>query len=380
MPRIRDLGYQIAISAFWGVRGARLNVGGIQQYPASRDAYGNDILIEHSRDFFGGDPKGGIVIPLTDIWVLRPDVLKELRTAAWVPVDHDPCQPPTVDVMREGNTLPIAMSRFGERMLKNEGFKPVYVPHGYDSSVFRPFDRMEARRALGLPEDAYIVGMVAANQGSRKSFPQAIRAFARFHRKHPDSVLYLHTWMGPESQGVDLNKLAEQELGRRGKECLYVCDQYRYDTGLIDDAHLANAYNALDLLMNPAQGEGFGVCIIESQACGTPVVLTNASAMPELCGGGYLVDGTPVYTSFKSWQLLPDVDQLVEALEHHYALGESERLAMRQRALDFAGAYDADRVTVEYWQPALLEIADRLTPRRTPRKQGTAAVPGKRRR
>jgi glycosyltransferase involved in cell wall biosynthesis len=356
------LGRKVGVSAFAGLRFARLELDGIPTYPGGRDRHGNDVLEMHARDFFGGDQRDGIVIPLTDIWVLWTAVLKRLRVAAWVPVDHQPCQPPTVEVMREAGVLPIAMSRFGERMLIDEGFSPVYVPHGCETEIFRPaVDRAACRRALKLPESAYLVGMVAANMGQRKSFPQAIRAFARFRESHPDAFLYLHTWLGPEYDGLDLRTLIKQELDNKG---IFVCEQYAYDTGLNDDSMLAVVYNALDLLMNPAQGEGFGVCLIEAQACGTPVLLTNFSSMPELCGAGYLVGGTPVYTTFKSWQLLPSVDELVAALELDYGLTMGERLEMRQRAREFALPYDADTVTHEYWAPALAEIAERL-----PRKQ-----------
>ncbi len=67
------------------------------------------------------------------------------------------------------------------------------VPHGVDPAIFRPpsvEERADARRALGLPEAAFVflnVGAMTANKG----IDLLIRAFEVVHRKHRDSVLLL---------------------------------------------------------------------------------------------------------------------------------------------------------------------------------------------
>jgi glycosyltransferase involved in cell wall biosynthesis len=49
---------------------------------------------------------------------------------------------------------------------------------------------------------------------------------------------------------------------------------------------MAKIYSAMDVLLNPAMGEGFGITVLEAQACGTPAIVTDFSAMTEVCGGG----------------------------------------------------------------------------------------------
>jgi hypothetical protein len=64
---------------------------------------------------------------------------------------------------------PVAMSRFGERALRDAGFDPLYAPHGVETSVFRPAeDRLAMRRFFKLPEDAFVIGMVANNRVWRR--------------------------------------------------------------------------------------------------------------------------------------------------------------------------------------------------------------------
>ena len=50
-------------------------------------------------------------------------------------------------------------------------------------------------------------------------------------------------------------------------------------------------YNAASLFVYPSHFEGFGLPVLEAMACGTPVVASNQSALPEVVGeAGLLVD------------------------------------------------------------------------------------------
>ncbi len=63
--------------------------------------------------------------------------------------------------------------------------------------------------------------------------------------------------------------------------------------GKPDKSTLVQIYNAADILMAPSLYEGFGITILEAMACGTPVITSNVSAMPEVAGdAGILVDPT----------------------------------------------------------------------------------------
>lgn len=54
--------------------------------------------------------------------------------------------------------------------------------------------------------------------------------------------------------------------------------------GLINDEELVHLYNAALFFIFPSLYEGFGLPPLESMKCGTPVVASNTSSVPEICG------------------------------------------------------------------------------------------------
>src|SRR5262249_26189176 len=161
----------------------------------------------------------------------------------------------------------------------------LYVPHGVDTAAFSPRPQGEARRRLGLPESAFVAGAVVMNKGypSRKSLPQIVKAFAAFRARHDDALLYLHTDPGGAFQdGVDLPPLLHAfDLD---DDDVRFPDPYRYQFDPYSDEHLADVYSALDVLLNPSMGEGFGLPVLEAHACGVPAIVTDFTAMSEVCG------------------------------------------------------------------------------------------------
>lgn len=356
VPRLQRLGHEVVVMATYGLHGAPLDAGDLRILPGGRDAYGNDVLAQDAKH-----ERADVVITLLDAWIFQPVVTRQFRWCPWLPVDHETL-PPRVAQALGPVYQPIAYSRFGERMLTEAGHKPLYVPHGVDTNVFKPMDRAEARDRLEMPQDAFIVGMVAANKSypARKAFDQNLRAFARLHEKHPDVMFYLHT--DPTSaSGEQIRPIVD--MAGIPRERVMVPDSYRYDRGLITPEQMATTYAAMDVLTNATRGEGFGIPIIEAQACGTPVIVTDATAMPELVGAGWTVpvDEDDKYYSHESYQWTPKVSLVYEQMEAAYQLAEADRAAMRQRARDaMVREYDADVVAERYWGPAMAAIGQRI--------------------
>ena len=342
-PRLASLGHNVAIAAFCGLSGTRIEWNGIRVYPGGMNTCGNDVLAGHAKDW-----KADLVLTLMDAWGLQPEVIRTLPVAHWMPVDCTRLSVRDAHILREGRGTPVAMSQFGRQELGRAGFTPLYVPHGIDTKVFAPADKGAARDRLGIPRDVFVAGINASNADrDRKAWPEQLAAFAVFHASHPDSLLLAHT--SPAGPGLDLTALV-QVLGIQ--DAVRWSDSHKYATGAYTPADMALWCNACDAGLQATRAEGFGLPLIEFQACGVPVITTDASAMTELCGAGWLVDGEPYWNDgHLAWWCTPHVGGITAALEQAYAGGAA--LAGKARA--FALAYDADALLPQ-WETVLGEI------------------------
>ena len=360
---IRD-GHEVAIACNFGLQGSETEWNGVKLYPTGVSPYSDDILLAHSQHWAAGSELPSAVITLFDVWALKnPSVARIPKIAAWVPIDHKPAPPEVLEWLRRDNVLPIAMSRFGGEMLDLEQIEHLYAPHAFDGKVFKPTPsfldaqgkRIRGREIMGIDaEDAFVVMMNSANKGRtppRKAWGENLLAFGIFAQSHPDAILYLHTDESEALGGVNLHALLKA-CAIKPEQVRFV-NQYLYRMNMPQTA-LAALYSDADVLLATSAGEGFGVPVIEAQACGTPVIVSNFTAQPELVGDGWVVDGQPLWDPFQnSWFFTPHVSQIIRALEEAYARPRGAS----QEAIDFAAAYEADRVFAEHWRPVLETIA-----------------------
>lgn len=362
-PRIKAAGHDIAISCLHGLQYTTLDWEGVRCYPGDHTGANKRMLKHHiTREYSSADDVQ--VISLWDVWSwvdldfggMLAD-FDGLRMAAWVPVDSTPVPPKTRVALDKYDVRTIAMSKHGEEQLRDAGYDPLYVPHGIDTITYRPADdRADARARVGIPEDRFVVGMVAFNQGvqpPRKGFPQMLEAFSEFRRRHDDAFLYLHTEMFGAFQGLNLMALAEM-MGIPSNSLGYA-PQMNLLAGEISTPRMADLYSSMDVLVNPSYGEGFGIPIVEAQACGTPVITSHWTSMPELTGAGWTVGGDPWYNpSTGAYWFHASTSELIEALEVAYQHKDDQEL--RDKARAFAVQYDADVVMEDYWKPALAAL------------------------
>lgn len=358
-PQLDDE-YRVGISAFYGLEAGRAAYKGMTVYPTAGQSVGNDTLPLHAKSHFGGDKRAGTVATLMDVWVLDPGVASKLNMVCWTPVDHDPVQEKVVSFFEHSGAVPLAMSRFGQKQL--ERFDALYCPHAVDTDVFRPLEQREAREVTRIPQDTFVVGMVAANKGfpPRKCFLEALQAFKQFNARHPDSVLYMHTDVTGIADGLNLEPLVKA-LGLQ-KQTLFT-NQERYYLNPYPDGVMAAVYSSLDVLLLASAGEGFGLPVLEAHACGVPAIVSDFSAQPEVCGAGWHVQTEPVWTPASSWQCRPSVPDMVEALNHAYSLSGTARDTLKAKARAHAEQYEIGRVVRDHMLPALQEARERLAGR-----------------
>ncbi len=380
VPRLAALGYDIALLSTFGLHGSKMTwapgalasftsdkeqlraLNGLPVYPGGADPFANDVIGQAARDW-----KADVVITLKDTFVFKPEAFQGLRWCPLVPCDHEP-PPPTVIELARHCYRPIAYAPNGLAQLRAAGLDPLYAPHGYDPAIFYPEPRAEARKALGLPDDLFLVGTVAVNRGgvpSRKAWPQNLEAFARFAADKPHARYFIHTNLAQDGfeGGINLSALCGQ-LGILDK--VIYCDQEAYKAGFPDE-YLRHYYNAIDVLNAVSVGEGFGIPQLEAQACAAPIIASEFAAARDLCWGGWFVpdvEGARLkfYDGQGAWIFLPEPAAVAAQLEQAYtALScPDERAARKALALNGAIPYQIDRVVADYWVPVLAELEEQI--------------------
>lgn len=349
--KLKEMGHDVSISCYWGIQGGATQWNGIPVYPGFGNSYCSTSLQQHSRVI-----NPDLIITLGDVWVMDPNILRELPVAHWLPSDCRPMSLADRGVVEASGAQLIGMSRFGYDRFCTAGFSPVYVPHAIDTTVFKPLaNREELRRNCGLEDGAFVIGVNGANNDAiRKALPEQLLAFALFSRNHPEALLTLHTGVHQDG-GQDLEAVAEN-LGIIDK--VRVVDQYRYTAGQITAGDMNEWYNVIDVLAACSYGEGFGLPIMEAQAAGTPVITTRSSSMEELNPFGAQVDGTPFWNGVhKGWWIRPSIQGMVRAFEEAY---EARGDVPREKVRAFAMEYDVHNVAPRFMVPALEELLSRM--------------------
>ena len=161
-------------------------------------------------------------------------------------------------------------------MLKKIGHENIqYVQHGIDTNIFKPATHEEKvifRDEIGIPQDAFVIGMVAHNQ-YRKMIYRIIEAFQKYLVNNPKSLLVMHC-LPRDSTGWDLPQI----LRDRGllNNVLFT-DKASKGIGDIHvpESEMRKLYCSMDVHALSTGGEGFGVPVVEAMACGIPNVVTD---------------------------------------------------------------------------------------------------------
>jgi glycosyltransferase involved in cell wall biosynthesis len=152
----------------------------------------------------------------------------------------------------------------------------VAVTHLGVEDRFKPASakRIKAAREVYGIEEPFV--LYVGTLEPRKNLPNLLRAFARIQREIP------HTLALAGAEGWKTREF------REAVEEVSLGDRLRL-LGFVDERDLPALYSAADLFAFPSLYEGFGLPVLESMACGTPVVTSNISSLPEVGGDAALL-------------------------------------------------------------------------------------------
>jgi len=163
------------------------------------------------------------------------------------------------------------------------------IENGVDCDLFRPRDRTEARRRLGLPESGHLA-MFVGRAEPRKGADLALRA--------------------AESAGMRLVVAGAREV------------QGAIHLGLLSPDALAWAYSAADCVVFPTRYEACSYVVLEALAAGVPLITTPVG------WARHLFRRVPAY---RQLQAAPDVAALHKAIERVRAGGLGEAITAARR-------------------------------------------------
>lgn len=153
------------------------------------------------------------------------------------------------------------------------------IGNGVDVQRFMPMERREARKKLGIPLDAEVV-VAVGNLVPVKGYQFLIPVIARLTTQCPKIMLYI---VGEGYFRAKLEALAQQEK---------VQDRVIF-VGRKPNEELRYWYSVADVSCLASSREGWANVLLESLACGTPVVATRVWGAPEVVTSpelGVLVD------------------------------------------------------------------------------------------
>jgi D-inositol-3-phosphate glycosyltransferase len=285
LPRLAEA-YDVHLLGI-GYRGPSRNVGGVTLHPTN--LAGGDVFGAFAAAALVEQLGARLVFLLNDVWMLHACVrtLADVPTTlvAYVPLDGRIVDDGLLAQLGRVDRF-VAFTRFGGDQLEARTGRSVdVIPHGVDTETFRPLPagRAQARRHLfgGDPEwrDAFVV-LNANRPHERKRIDLTIEGFALFARDKPPGVkLWLHHAIMDGDERAAISALASK---------FGVGDRLRLTelgSAPLSDEELNLVYNAGDVGLNTAMGEGWGLVSFEHAATGAAQVVPGHSACAELWTG-----------------------------------------------------------------------------------------------
>ena len=364
VDRMKRHKLDVAILANYGLEGRFEKVqtpyGKVPVYPRGFAPHSQDV-VPLWFDHFGAQHPGKkhVLFTLYDVWIYN-SLKFDGPIYSWVPLDHISLPPDVGKFLLRENVTPITMSPHGQRQLEGAGIKSIYIPHGIDTRTFKPTFEIEGqptRKFMGIDDDAFLVTMVSANKANgimhRKGLAEALTAFALLRKENPKAHLYLHMEPGNAFGGFVVPRILKAL--QIPADSVTIADPNMLRVGYPVET-LAAIYTGSDVLLAPSYGEGFGIPIVEAQACGTRVVTGSWTSMVDVAGpSSWVVTGQPLWDETQqAFYQIPFVSSIVEALKQ----AADAPKGVDEKSIEFAKTFDVERVWQNSWLPFLKGVFD----------------------
>ena len=159
------------------------------------------------------------------------------------------------------------LKREADKSMLLKDFRVLSIPIPIDANVFYTADKYSIRKKLSLPKNKKLILFAAANiSDKRKGLDYLLQALKLI-----------------EDNNLNFADIEILTFGKFDAAAFYNLSFKVYNLGVISEAEkIAEVYNAADLFAIPSLEDNLPNTIIESLACGTPVLAFNSGGMPEM--------------------------------------------------------------------------------------------------
>jgi glycosyltransferase involved in cell wall biosynthesis len=199
------------------------------------------------------------------------------------------------------------------------------IPNGLDLSMFKPLDKSNARRKWGLPINKKLIlfGAMSATSDHRKGFDLLYESLKQITAKWTGRSELIVFGSGKPKNPPDFG-LPVHYLGQ-----------------IQDDVTLSHLYSQSDIMVVPSRQDNLPNTVVESLACGTPVVVFDIGGMPDMVEhkvNGYLAKpfDTSDLAAGIDWVMSDDKrhkDLSIQARDKAVACFDVEKTARRYAVL-----------------------------------------------
>lgn len=268
---------------------------------SSTNEYGNFRFNSTCLDY-----KPDVVFDIRDPWMFEHQFISPFKRffhhVIMPTVDSVPQNPAWLDMFSEATGV-FCYSEFGYNTLDLPNINLIGIASPCASEYFKPLNREEVKQQMGIQKDSIVFGTVMRNQ-RRKLFPELFEAFSEVKKASTDKNVYLycHTshpdvgWQIPElliqhglSSSVlftykctecgNISASVFSDTHKRCDKCGKFTNQIGGLNNKLSDEELNLVYNSLDIYVQYANSEGFGMSQVEAAQTGLPLITVGYSAM-----------------------------------------------------------------------------------------------------
>lgn len=234
-----------------------------------------------------------------------------------------------------------------------------YVPHAVDPSIFKPMKEEDYKQLMQNGKTFFFW----TNRNARRKMSGSVMWwYKEFLDKvgHDKAYLLMHT-DPKDPHGQDLEAIAS-ELG-------LTRENFGLSTGKVTQPQMAAFYNAADCTINISDAEGFGLSVLESLSCGTPVIANKTGGMQDQMTDGSTEFGVlikPASSAVIGSQDVPYIyedrvsnEDVVNAMLKIHNMTREERKALGMKAVEFVNKNFSFEQFGASWDRILKDVHER---------------------